>query len=401
MPESHTCFTLDLETGEAQGPFKLETIRQKISNEDLPKKTYLWGPTKNQWTLASFVFDQPQAKPSTSTKWFTLDADQNPRGPVDANTLCDQWKSGEITDSTYCWSPDSNYGEVWKKLRDLPSLQSRISKLRLGNPNVGEFQGDFPAMLSEGYLAFLNLLADLEIDGNILLEEDELAILFGTKKSAEYVIRMHLEKQGFSREEAEIIIKDKSAYVTIYECRFLFRNLEVAKKSLTRLFEIPNVSFPKVEKNEPIVIQDSERASLIPNLEKIGVAHAIFDFADAEGSRSYHKRNQYRCNFYSQVSLFLGAVFVLLATRQIYAVDDRRILSFVAGLFMICGLGMHYMGRKSAREFSERTIRANKYLEMYGVGVKPHVLLSQLSMHVDSLTDEERATLKELAEKAG
>jgi len=195
MPESHTCFTLDLDTGEAQGPFKLDTIREKISNGDLPQKTYLWGPTNNQWTLASFVLDEPTDKPSTSTKWFTLDADQNPEGPMDVNTLCDRFKSGEITDSTYCWSPDSNYGEVWKKLRDLPSLQPRISKLRLGNPNVGEFQGDFPVMLSEGYLAFLGLLADLEMDGNILLEEDELAILFGTKKSADYVIRMHLENK--------------------------------------------------------------------------------------------------------------------------------------------------------------------------------------------------------------
>jgi len=393
MPESATCYIIG-EDGQPQGPVKVSTLKEKCD-----ENTYVWGPEKAQWTLATLMFDKQNSKLSPSSKWYTLDKKNDPQGPVDVRGLCDMFRDGDINDATYCWSPNEDM-ESWLRLRQIASLDTAIQPLRKQDPNSEEFKNEMPEAPTEGFLGYLQLLAKMQIDGNITLQNDELVTMFGTQRSADYMIRAHLEKNGMTTQEALNTIKNKKHHVTIYDCRFMFRNLEVSEKSLQRMFTPPDVSFPKVDESELIVIQEGEKETLLPNLEKIGVAHAIFDFADAEGSRRYHKMNSYRCTFYSQVMLLLGTVCVLLGTRQTFDEDDRKIISFAAGALMLLALGMHYIGQKSAREFSERTNRANQYIGLYAKELKPHALLAQLSEHVETLTLSERETLQVLAEQA-
>jgi len=392
MPESRKCFTINGE-GEVQGPVLLDYIKDNSS--------WVWGPYKNQWTLTDVLFANV-SKVSNSNLWYWLDADDNPQGPLGVRSLCDLYVAKEINDATYLWSKDEGQ-EAWTKLRDISSLALAIDPLRLKNPRESDFDGQMPETPNEGFLGYLQLLAELGIDGNIVLQEQELVTLFGTKRSAEYMVRTYLQSErGMETMEALNTIKEDRAFVTVHDCRFMFRNLQVSDASLRRLITPPMVSFPKVIAAEPIIVQAEEKQVLLPNIEKIGVVHALFDFADAEGTRRFHKRKRYQCYFYSQVCLFLGTIFVLLGTRQKFDKDDRQIISFVAGLLMIFSLGTHWMGQKSAREYSERTNRVNQYLDMYGVSdVKPHVLLAQLSEHVETLSSADRATLQALAERAG
>lgn len=56
-------------------------------------------------------------------KWFYLDAERQTLGPHPITVLQELFKAGTITPSTFVWCDGM---EGWKKIQDLPELQSRL-----------------------------------------------------------------------------------------------------------------------------------------------------------------------------------------------------------------------------------------------------------------------------------